>query len=219
MALILQKFASQDLLVVISAMGKTTNALERILSLYQSHGDYLHELSLLKEYHHTIMADLFPQEHRVWALIGDQWRTIERNLKASYEEADQRYDQVVSYGEILSTLIVAEYLTHQGMAVEWLDARSYVVTDENYREAIVDWNATAEKVKTLDFRSHKLKITQGFLGKNRSGFTTTLGRDGSDFSAAIFAYCLDAKGVTIWKDVPGVMNADPKRMKAVTLFE
>jgi aspartate kinase len=218
-ALILQKFASQDLVVVISAMGKTTNALERVLSLYQNHGDYLQELSLLKQYHSDIMLELFAPEHQVWKVVDDSWRMLERNLKTEYNEPDQRYDQVVSQGEIVSTLIVAHYLHTQNLSAEWLDARDYVVTDENYREGIVDWEASAMKIKALDFNRSRIKITQGFIGRNKSGFTTTLGRDGSDFSAAIFAYCLDAKSVTIWKDVPGVMNADPKRMKAVTVFE
>lgn len=218
-ALILQKFTDQNLVVVVSAMGKTTNALERVLSAFQSSADYLHELSLLKEYHSDIMKDLFPSDHIIWKVIDDEWRTTERKLKADYDEPDQRYDQVVSQGEVISTLIVSHYLKDQKLAVEWLDARDFVVTDENYREGIVDWNATAQKIKTIDFTKLTIKITQGFIGRTPTGFTTTLGRDGSDFSAAIFAYCLDAKGVTIWKDVPGVMNADPKRMKAVTVFE
>jgi aspartate kinase len=165
------------------------------------------------------MRDLFASDHQVWSVIDKEWRTTERKLKEHYDEADQRYDQVVSQGEVVSTLIVANYLKEQKLPVEWLDARDFVVTDENYREGTVDWNATSEKIKKLDFTKSKIKITQGFIGRTRDGFTTTLGRDGSDFSAAIFAYCLDAKGVTIWKDVPGVMNADPKRMKAVTVFE
>jgi aspartate kinase len=218
-ALILQKFASQDLVVIISAMGKTTNALERVLSAYHNHGDHLHELSLLKEYHAEILRDLFPSDHKVWSVVDNEWRTTERNLKAHYDEPDQRYDQVVSQGEVVSTLIVAHYLQELKLPIEWLDARNYVVTDDNYREGIVDWHATTEKIKTIDFSRNQVKVTQGFIGKTKTGFTTTLGRDGSDFSAAIFAYCLDAKSVTIWKDVPGIMNADPKRMKAVTVFE
>jgi aspartate kinase len=218
-ALILQKFARQHLVVVISAMGKTTNALERVLSLFQTHGDYLHELSLLKQYHSDIMHELFPSDHAVWNVVNAEWKAVERSLKGSYDEADQRYDQVVGYGEIISTLIVENYLKLQGLQTRWLDARDYVVTDENYREAIVDWGSTQKKIERLDFTETNIKITQGFIGKNGLGFTTTLGRDGSDFSAAIFGYCLNAKSVTIWKDVPGIMNADPKRMKAVTVFE
>jgi aspartate kinase len=218
-ALILQKFARQHLVVVISAMGKTTNALERVLSLFQTHGDYLHELSLLKQYHSDIMHALFPSDHAVWNVVNAEWKAVERSLKGSYDEADQRYDQVVGYGEIISTLIVENYLKLQGLQTRWLDARDYVVTDENYREAIVDWGSTQKKIERLDFTETNIKITQGFIGKNGLGFTTTLGRDGSDFSAAIFGYCLNAKSVTIWKDVPGIMNADPKRMKAVTVFE
>jgi aspartate kinase len=218
-ALILQNFVSQDLVVVISAMGKTTNALERVLSAFHNHQDYLHELSLLKEYHSSIMRDLFEADHNVWNAVEQEWRTTEKKLKASYHEPDQRYDQVVSQGEIISTLIVAHYLREQKLDVEWLDARDYVLTDENYREGIVNWSSTAENISKIDFTRKQIKVTQGFIGKTPSGFTTTLGRDGSDFSAAIFAYCLQAKSVTIWKDVPGIMNADPKRMKAVTVFE
>jgi aspartate kinase len=220
-ALILQNFASDNLVVVISAMGKTTNALERVLNFHAAGQPYHSELNQLKEYHAGIMRELFPAEHQVWQTIDDVWNHGETQLKKNYLNADQLYDQVVSLGEVISTLIVTHYLKDQKLNVEWLDARKFVMTDSIYREGTVDWDRTCEKIVSLRSMDKRKAIflTQGFIGSTPEGFTTTLGRDGSDFSAAIFAYCLDAESVTIWKDVPGIMNADPKRMPAVTVFD
>jgi aspartate kinase len=220
-ALILQNFASDNLVVVISAMGKTTNALERVLNLHAANQSYHPELNQLKEYHAGIMRELFPASHKVWSLLNDVWNDAETQLKKNYSNPDQLYDQVVSVGEIISTLIVSHYLQDQKLNAEWLDARKFVMTDSIFREGTVDWDRTCEKIVSLrSMDKHKtIFLTQGFIGSTPDGFTTTLGRDGSDFSAAIFAYCLDAESVTIWKDVPGIMNADPKRMPAVTVFD
>ena len=219
-ATILQTYASEQLVVVISAMGKTTNALEEVLNQFHAGNDYKPALNVVKEYHATIMDNLFPKEHEAWKRIDDVWTEAEEELKKQHQP-DQLYDQVVSLGEIVSTLIVYEFLAEQKLNVEWLDARDYILTDSNYREGKVDWDKTSVKIQNVKkiLKQKNIAITQGFIGRTPDYFTTTLGRDGSDFSAAIFASCLQAESVTIWKDVPGVMNADPKRMKAATVFE
>jgi aspartate kinase len=219
-ALILQSFASDNLVVVVSAMGKTTNALERVLNLHHSRQPIQPELSALIEYHAAIMRDLFPEGHEVFNAIQNVWKDLDNKLKKDDGDADLLYDQIVSLGEIISSLIVSHYLQMQQLDVQWLDARQFVMTDSIFREGTVDWKRTAEKIiklKSLNNR-HKIFLTQGFIGSAPDGLTTTLGRDGSDFTAAIFGFCLDADSVTIWKDVPGIMNADPKRMPAVTVF-
>lgn len=220
-ALILQSHNRGNLIVVVSAMGQTTNALERIVNLYLAHQDHQPEFNLLKEYHTGIMRDLFSEGHPAWNVVAATWQALVQQLHRNYSSADQLYDQVVCFGEIVSTQILFHYLIDQGLAAQWLDARHYVATDENYREGKVDWATTCANILPIRklLEKHNVVVTQGFLGRTKDGYTTTLGRDGSDFSAAIFASCLQAESVTIWKDVPGIMNADPKRMKAVTVFE
>src|SRR5690349_10943809 len=203
--------------IVISAMGKTTNALESVLNKFREGADYTGELSTLKHFHATIMEELFPAGHSVFGLIDQLFAELESNLSCdvSYDEV---YDQVVSYGELLSTIIVHHYLVQQKMACVWIDARDYVVTDQTFREGKVNWEKTRDRIKALPMQLTSFVVTQGFIGKTEDGRTTTLGRDGSDFSAAIFAACLGAESVTIWKDVPGVMNSDPKKIPGVTVF-
>jgi aspartate kinase len=220
-ATILQLYPQQPLVIVISAMGKTTNHLEKILSLYRNGQDYSIEIEKLKQYHHEIMHDLFLDLHPIWKDISGVFDKIEVELKKN-RTADQSYDQVVSLGEIMSTTIVHRYLLNQQIISEWIDARNYVVTDATFREGKVDWEKTEEKIQQIPsiLNNKKIALTQGFIGRTKDGLTTTLGRDGSDFSAAIFASCLNAKSVTIWKDVPGVMNVDPKRLpEAAIVFE
>lgn len=220
-ATILHSFKGGPLLVVVSAMGKTTNALEKILSLYQSGGDYLKEINSLKEYHNNIMRELFNKLHPVWKAVENVFASLEQQLNKNLT-GDKGYDQVVSLGEVMSTVIVHHYLLSEQLISEWVDARDYVVTNNTYREGKVDWSKTNEKIKKLasTFQRKSIILTQGFIGRSTEGFTTTLGRDGSDFTAAIFASALEAESVTIWKDVPGVMNADPKRVPdAAIVFE
>jgi aspartate kinase len=219
-AAILQSYKDQPLLVVISAMGKTTNALEKILSQHRNQHDYLAELKKLSEYHTLIAEPLFPKQHPVWKDLNDVFNTIEIEL-GKKGSASQIYDQVVSQGEIISTIIVHRYLAEQKLNTEWIDARNYIVTDNTFREGKVDWQKTCANIHQLrsSLSTNKILITQGFIGSTTERLTTTLGRDGSDFSAAIFASCLEAESVTIWKDVPGVMNADPKRLSAPIVFE
>lgn len=194
-------------------MGKTTNALEKILSLSRAGSPFDKEMEAMKEYHFRIMRDLFQEGHRVWKDVADVLKNLEAQLKKN-RPADQAYDQVVSQGELISTLIVHRYLTDQQINIEWVDARDYIVTNSNYREAKIDWKSTSAKIRPLQgiLDKNRMILTQGFIGRTPEGFTTTLGRDGSDFSAAIFASCMNAESVTIWKDVPGVMNADPKKV-------
>lgn len=218
-AIILQKYALEKVLVVISAMGKTTNALEKVLNLFHEKGNYQSELATLKQYHSRVMEDLFDKEHQVWAVVDDMWRQAENQLTL-HTDRDRLYDQVVAFGEMVSTLIVFHYLESQSFSVSWVDARKFVLTDNNHREATVDWDASCRNIQSLKNVLHdrNFVITQGFIGSSQEGLTTTLGRDGSDFTAAIFGSCLNAESVTIWKDVPGVMSADPKRMKAASIF-
>ena len=220
-ATILQSLPSQPLIVVVSAMGKTTNALEKILSLSRSGGNPQQELAALHSYHQNILQELFPPDHSVFRDVADLFKLIESCLQKKYKSQDQAYDQIVSQGEIISTVIVHRYLLLQKIDAHWIDARDYITTDNSYREGKVDWSATQTKIQALKpmLQRNKIILTQGFLGKNSEGFSTTLGRDGSDYSAAIFASCVNAESVTIWKDVPGVMNADPKRLPdAATVF-
>lgn len=216
---ILKSHETDQLLVVVSAMGKTTNALERIVALGQAKKDFTSELEEVKSYHIQVLMDLGLAESpapKHIEQVADQIAT-----QAIQEgEYDRIYDQVVSLGEVLSSIIVSYYLQSSGIPVEWVDARSMIVTDENWRAGNVDWQKTQKAVQPLKkILSEKIIITQGFIGASSTGSTTTLGREGSDFSAAIFASCLEAHSVTIWKDVPGVMSADPKRLPNAIVFE
>jgi aspartate kinase len=219
-AAILQNYPSQKVVVVISAMGKTTNALEEVLNHIHAGKDYKPALQVVKEYHATIIDELFSKGHAIRKTIDATWVEAEQQL-AKHTSQDLLYDQLVSLGEIASTLIVNAHLVDQNINVEWVDARKFILTDANYREGKVDWERTCgniQEVKNI-LNKKNIVLTQGFIGATRDGLTTTLGRDGSDFTAAIFASCLSAESVTIWKDVPGVMNADPKRMTAATVFD
>ena len=218
-ASIIKLYPGEKILIVVSAMGKTTNALERVVACIQSGGDFLEELLLIRSYHEDVMRELFQQNHRVWQLVDRELESLFSKLRPAMA-ADQLYDQVVSAGEMLSSIIVAELLLAEGLLVEWMDARAYITTDDTYREGRVDWIATEKNTQPLkSILDEKIILTQGFIGRSPDGFTTTLGREGSDYSAAIFAACLGAESVTIWKDVPGVMNADPKRLPDAVVFD
>lgn len=216
---IVKKFEKYPLLIVVSAMGKTTNALERIVALGQKGSDLTEELTAIKTYHLTTAAELGLNEvafnnelEKVCAYIAD-----EATKTGNY---DAIYDQVVSQGEVLSSLILSHYLQTSGIDTAWTDSRNYIATDETWREGKVNWEKTRQATESLKPLLAKKKIvTQGFIGRTPNGKTTTLGREGSDYTAAIFASCLKAESVTIWKDVPGVMSADPKRIATATVFE
>lgn len=212
--------APRNLLVVVSAMGKTTNALERAVALAQKNQDATTELSPLRDYHLQVMRELVPENHAVFAAIDELFNALHKELN-SPGEYDQVYDQVVSGGELISSVIVHHYLLRQGYPSHWLDARTCIATDRTFREGKVDWTTTEGHIANLPpILANHVIVTQGFIGRSADGLTLTLGREGSDFSAAIFASCLRAAAVTIWKDVPGVMNADPKRLPdAAMVFE
>jgi aspartate kinase len=217
-AIILQLYVGSPLVVVVSAMGKTTNALEDILNRHRNHLDHSAELAHLKHFHASIMSGLFPAEHPVFKTVSDLFFELEFKLNRE-DPYDEVYDQVVSYGELLSTVILHEYLVCKNLLCQWVDAGDFVCTDHTFREGKVDWAKTCTSVQKLKpILAKGFIITQGFIGRTEDGRTTTLGRDGSDFSAAIFAYCLEAESVTIWKDVPGVMNSDPKKITTVRVF-
>lgn len=207
-----------DLIVVISAMGKTTNALEKVVRSYiQKDGKTTDLLGEVKTFHFALLNDLFEDKsHAVFNDIHNTFVEIDWELEEEpIRDYDYIYDQIVSVGELLSTKIVSAYLNEVGITNKWQDIRDIIQTDNTYRDAKVDWDLTmelAEKIlkKELSKPSQSIIITQGFIGSSSENFTTTLGREGSDFSAGILGYCLEAESATIWKDVPGMLNADPK---------
>jgi aspartate kinase len=219
MANIVIHYNGGPLLIVISAMGNITNQLESLTKAYLlGSGADAHEiLEQIKSYHHTVLIDLFPDlNHPVHNDIANAFVEIEWLLEEEASDApDYIYDQIVSVGEILSTKIVAAYLNARDTPTVWADARNYIQTDNTYKEAQVDWAKTEQAItRTLPALLEKnLVVTQGFIGSSSENFSTTLGREGSDYSAAIFSACLDATSLTIWKDVCGVYNADPKWFK------
>ncbi|MBE0655482.1 MAG: aspartate kinase [Bacteroidales bacterium] len=222
-AQILGKF-NENIVVVVSAMGKTTNALEQITGNY-FHGN-IPELEKnfenLKAYHYYIMNGLFRDEnHPVYEKVKKLFTEMaERFTKKPTLNFDFDYDQIVCYGELLSTVIVAAYLNEAGIPTQWMDIRESLKTDNKFREGTVDWELSAELVsRNFVFNGNHLFLTQGFLGSTVNNLTTTLGREGSDYTAAILANLLDAQKVVIWKDVPGVLNADPKWFDDTVLLE
>jgi aspartate kinase len=212
-------FSGGPLLIVMSAMGNVTNQLESLTKAYlNGNSRDPHEiLDEIKAYHHHILEGLFPDyAHPVYNEVANAFVEIEWLLEEEPSDApDYIYDQIVSVGEIVSTKIVAAYLNSLNAKTLWVDARNYIQTDNTYKEAQVDWVRTEQAItKTLpDLLSKSLVVTQGFIGSSSENFSTTLGREGSDYSAAIFSACLDASSLTIWKDVCGVYNADPKWFK------
>lgn len=214
---ILSLFPNDKLIVVISAMGKSTNKLEEIVAASKNRDKRRYEelIDELYQFHLVIVSELFPEKHYA---IHRKLEEIFENLKLRYDNAvaehqDFEYDQIVSLGEVASTLIVEAFLEEEGHSTFWIDSRKVIRTNNQYREGEIDWNRTAELVEERvlpEFEKKRIGITQGFIGHTSEGFTTTLGREGSDFTAGIYAHIVDAESVTIWKDVPGMLNADPK---------
>lgn len=217
---VLQNVGYKNTLVVISAMGKTTNALEVVIGNYFNNPSELQSsIQDVRKFHNAILLDLFDNEqHVVFKKVANLFDELslffDRNKSPDYNFV---YDQTIGYGELVSTTIVGEYLNASGIKNTWLDVREYIKTDNYYRRANVDWEATQTNI-TKQFQNNVLNITQGFLGSDANNFTTTLGREGSDYTAAIFAYCLNAQSVTIWKDVSGVLNADPRYFENAQLL-
>ena len=217
---VLQKVGYEDVLLVVSAMGKTTNALEEVIKNYFDKSAELNSsVQEVKKYHNQILMDLFEDEkNEVFTAVNSQFADLEyflaHNKSPNYNFV---YDQIVSYGELISTTILSHFMNYMGIKTQWLDVRNFIKTDANYRDAEVDWDLTQKNI-SKNVKRKTLNITQGFLGSDENNFTTTLGREGSDYTAAIFAYCLNAESVTIWKDVPGVMNADPRYFENASLL-
>jgi aspartate kinase len=217
---VLQKVGHEELLIIISAMGKTTNALEIVIKNYFEKSTEFHaSLQEVRKYHNQILLDLFDDEdHDVFFVVNSHFADLEYFLRSNKSpNYNFVYDQVITFGELVSTTIVSYYFNEKGLKNNWLDVRNFIKTDATYRDANVDWEQT-QKLISKGVKKKSLNITQGFIGSDENNFTTTLGREGSDYSAAIFAYCLSAESVTIWKDVPGVMNADPRYFENAVLL-
>lgn len=207
-ARIINRFPNENIVIIVSAMGKTTNALESIVKLGYENNNYAQELEQLRNYHQQIINDLqihFELDYFIDLII----QHIEGNRKFAFPKY---YDQVVSIGELISSSILSGFLNTVQINNTWIDAGSFILTDDTWQGGIVDWESTTEKV--LEKIPGQLQeghvVTQGFIGRTVNGYTTTLGREGSDYTGAIFASSLNAEGLWIWKDVSGVLNADPK---------
>ena len=217
---LLQQTGHSDVFLVVSAMGKTTNAMEEVVEAYFKEGkDFSESLDPVESFHFSLAQELFEEGDPVFNRLQVLFEEVRGFLKwIRSPKYAFVYDQVVGYGELLSTALVSHYLQSQGLENEWIDVRHYIKTDRNYRDAGVDWDQTQARIRK-GIKSGPLYITQGFLGSDENNFTTTLGREGSDYTAAILGYCLDAESVTIWKDVSGVLNADPRYFEETTLLE
>ena len=214
---IISLFPNEEILVVVSAIGKTTNKLEEVNQAYQSmdKAAFLKSIAELEKFHLELVNELFKSaSNPIYKTIKEEFDNLKTKIiSPSSQNYSYEYDQIVSLGEVLSSSILSAYLSENNFSAMWIDARELVQTDNNFQEANVDWKKTelAISKKILPkIKENKLLITQGFIGASADGGSTTLGREGSDYSAAIFAYCCNAESVTIWKDVPGMLNADPK---------
>ena len=227
MASILQLYHQDNLLVVVSAMGKTTNHLEKLVDAFYFKKDTLRFIyDEVKQFHFDIIDELFiDKQNDIFNELHNSFIELEWAIEGEPTHSfDYEYDQIVSLGEIFSTKIVSAYLNSIEIKNKWLDARDFIHTNNNYREGAVDWKKTQESVNhsllpLFESKKEHTLITQGFIGTTSENFTTTLGREGSDYSAAILAFTTDATDVTIWKDVPGVLNADPKWFDDTQLIE
>ena len=221
---LIRREAVNELVVVVSALGKTTNALEEIVVSYMAGRT---DEALLRWQHLVITHELIIAELELPTDLLLPIRTVfaataeglaappASDYPTSY---DAVYDQLVSVGEVMSTQLLAAYLSHIGLAVRWADARALIRTDDTFREGKVDWQVTQPQIQAFMGDRVGLVLTQGFIGGTADGQTTTLGREGSDYSAAIFGYSLGAESITIWKDVPGVLNADPRYFDQTVLL-
>ena len=218
---VLKEVGYDKTIVVVSAMGKTTNALEKILENYFNDSKKtIDGLLQLKQYHIKIVKNLFGNdsfeiEETINKLFEELSGFLNTNKSPNYSFV---YDQVVSIGELLSSKIVHAFMKFSGLDNYWLDSRKCIKTDDYYRAANLNWELTSQNIKN-GLKGYSLAVTQGFIGSNSNNFTTTLGREGSDYSAAIFAYVLNASSLTIWKDVPGVLNGDPRVFKKTKLLK
>ncbi len=205
---------SDNLIIVVSALGKTTNALEEILKLsFEDLDKSTSKYEALKAYHFELIKELFPNENdNIYKDLEKEFDDLKKELQNKTNSSfDKNYDQVVSFGEIFSTKIVSAFLNSQDLSNSWVDIRKVFVTDDSFREASIDFEKTRINTDSVfDFKNQKVYLTQGFIGATKEGFVTTLGREGSDYTAAILANLLDAEKVVVWKDVDGILNADPQ---------
>lgn len=212
---IISKYRAEKTIIVVSALGKTTNALEDVVnSFFYNPSELKEKMDFVKSTHLEIMKELFAPDHEIYNTINDMWVEIDWIIEESPQDPyDYIYDQIVPIGEMMSSLILAEYVKKIGIKCAWIDARDMIKTDSIYREASIIWDSTIKNSKSMlyaAFEENDVVVTQGFIGSTSDNNTVTLGREGSDFSAAILSYCIDAEDMTIWKDVPGILSADPR---------
>lgn len=221
LATVLKKIGYKNTLVIISAMGRTTNAIELVVKNYfENKTELQSSLQDVKKYHNEILLNLFENvNHQAFKKVSVLFDELNNFLKTNKSpDYSFVYDQVIGFGELVSTTIISEYLNSINIKNNWIDVRTQIKTDSYYRRANVNWSDT-QRLISSNFNTSVLNITQGFLGSDANNFTTTLGREGSDYTAAIYAYCLNAENVTIWKDVPGVLNADPRYFDNAQLLD
>jgi len=217
---VLDQVGHDNTLIIVSAMGKTTNALEQVIGNYFDNKPELQNaIQAVVTYHNDIILALFENKnHPVFESVKSLFEELNTFLKTNKSpDYNFVYDQVIGFGELVSTTIISHFLKLKGFDNNWIDVRQLIKTDDYYRRANVNWDLTQQLI-TKQVDNAKLNITQGFIGSDKNNFTTTLGREGSDYTAAIIAYCLSADSVTIWKDVPGVLNADPRHFKNAQLL-
>ena len=207
-------------IIIVSAIGKTTNAFENIIELYLEDSDeFKNSINELHDFHIKILNELFTENHAIYKIIKEDFMEIynffKKNKSPNYNFI---YDQIISYGEILSSKILNEYLNSIGIKSSFKDVRELIKTDSYYRNSNINWEVTKKNILAANFNPN-ITLTQGFIASNEDNFTTTMGREASDYTAAVFAYCLSANSVTIWKDVDGILNADPKKFKNTVLLE
>ena len=217
---IISSYNTNDLIVVVSAMDKTTNALEEVVKMYlENNQEYLHKVDEIFTFHEGICLDLFPKNHDVFSglrkLITKIVSFLKNNKSPNHSFV---YDQVVSYGELISTFIINSYFIEEKLNPNFIDARNCIKTDSKYREGNIIWDNTNENIRS-HVKINQLNLTQGFIASDKNNFNVTLGREGSDYSAAIFAYAINAESLTIWKDVEGLLNGDPKYFKNTKLIK
>jgi aspartate kinase len=212
----------EKLVVVVSAFGKTTNALEGVLKAWiRGDKEYINLLEDIYSYHIKVTDELFPSDNAGKSKVDVLFALLEEYLsKPAGTDYDYEYDQIVSFGEIWSTVIVARFLENCGLNPRWIDIKGNLITDDRFRDADILWNESSSRIKAVfSFSDTKLYVTQGFIGSTIAGQTTTLGREGSDYTAALLANILDAEKVVVWKDVPGLLNADPKWLPDATRLD
>ena len=217
---IIRSHGIDKLIIVVSAMDKTTNALENVLELYlKNNQEYLQKIDQIFIFHDKICRDLFPKNHNVFSglknIITKLVSFLKNNKSPNYSFV---YDQTVSYGELISTFIINSYFIEEKLKTNFIDARNCIKTDSNYRGGNIIWDKTNENIRD-NIKINQLNLTQGFIASDKNNFNVTLGREGSDYSAAIFAFAVNAESLTIWKDVKGLLNGDPKYFKNTELIK